>query len=123
MSTQEVANRLVELCRKGEYEKAVEELYSPAIKSIEPAGAMMPTVEGFEGIQAKSEQWAAQIKEMHGGHVSEPLVADNYFSVAMGFDATFLDGNRVKSDEICVYQVEDGKIVHEQFFYSPPPTA
>jgi hypothetical protein len=35
----------------------------------------------------------------------------------MSFDATFKGGGRTKMDEICVYEVKDGKIVKEQFFY------
>jgi hypothetical protein len=36
----------------------------------------------------------------------------------MSIDATYKERGRMAMDEICVYQVRDGKIVHEQFFYS-----
>ena len=37
-TTQEVADRLVTLCRKGEFENAIKELYAPDVVSIEPEG-------------------------------------------------------------------------------------
>ena len=54
---------------------------------------------------------------MHGGYTGDPIVAGNYFSVAMGMDATMKVAGRVKMDEICVYEVKEGKISKEQFFF------
>lgn len=38
MTTQEIANRLVELCKIGQNDAAMQELYAADIVSIEPAG-------------------------------------------------------------------------------------
>jgi hypothetical protein len=38
----------------------------------------------------------------------------------MTMDATFKGRGRVNMEEICVYQVKDGKVVREQFFYHMP---
>lgn len=123
MNTQQVAQRLVKLCREGKYEQAQEELYADDAVSIEmpglPPGAL-GNANGMDAIREKGRQWAGNIVEIHGGSVSEPVVAGDWFSVAMGIDATFKDMGRVPMEEICVYRVRDGKIVHEQFFY---PTA
>ena len=54
---------------------------------------------------------------MHGGFSSDPVVGGNFFSVAMGMDATMKGMGRIKMDEIAVYEVTDGKIVKEQFFF------
>jgi limonene-1,2-epoxide hydrolase len=35
----------------------------------------------------------------------------------MGMDVTMKGPGRVQMDEIAVYEVKDGKIVKEQFFY------
>jgi hypothetical protein len=35
----------------------------------------------------------------------------------MGMEVTMKGVGRIKMDEICVYKVEGGKIVKEQFFY------
>ncbi|HEY4936461.1 MAG TPA: SnoaL-like domain-containing protein [Puia sp.] len=37
MTTQQVADRLVALCRKGQIQQAQDELYADSIESIEPA--------------------------------------------------------------------------------------
>jgi ketosteroid isomerase-like protein len=120
MNTQQVAARLVELCRQGKYEQAQEELYADDAVSIEmpglPPGAL-GNAGGMEAIREKSRKWAENIVEIHGGSVSDPVVARDWFSVAMGIDATYKDMGRMPMEEICVYRVRDGKIVHEQFFY------
>ena len=54
---------------------------------------------------------------MHGGYKGKPIVAGNHFAVAIGLEATFKGAGRQKMDEIAVYEVRDGKIVKEQFFY------
>jgi hypothetical protein len=54
---------------------------------------------------------------MHGGWVSEILVAGNYLTCAMGMEVTMKGVGRINMDEVCVYKVKDGKIISEQFFY------
>ncbi|UFH52148.1 nuclear transport factor 2 family protein [Spirosoma sp. KNUC1025] len=118
MTTQEIADRLVALCREGKYEQAQRELYSQEAKSIEPAGNPgMQTVQGLDAIIEKGNQFQAMIQELHGGSVDGPLVAGNQIALTISLDATFKDGNRMNMNEIAVYTVQDGKIVQEQFFY------
>ncbi|MDI9238381.1 nuclear transport factor 2 family protein [Lysobacter sp. LF1] len=114
----QIAQRLVELCREGKYEQAHEELYAADAVSIEGNGLQPDGVtRGLDAIREKGRQWADNIVEVHGGSVGEPIVAPGWFSVVMGIDATYKDMGRVAMQEICVYGVRDGKIVHEQFFY------
>lgn len=118
MTTQEIANRLVELCRKGDYATCYKELYSPNAKSIEPNSDFGPPVtEGMDNILKKGEAFNEMIEEMHGGTVGAPIVAGNHFSCAMMVDWTMKGMGRQKMEELCVYKVEDGKIVSEQFFF------
>ena len=44
MTTQEVANRLVELCRQGQIEAAQTELYANDCSSLEPENSPMVNV-------------------------------------------------------------------------------
>lgn len=123
MTTQEVANRLVELCRQGKFEECLQELYSPEIESIEPDGSVFPKhVKGFEALMKKGEQWQGMIGEFHSSEISDPLVADHFFSITMKSVVT-LKGmtEQMNMDEVCLYQVENGKVVLEQFFYKPDP--
>ena len=119
MSTQDVANKLVDMCRNGEWEKATNELYADNIVSIEPEGAQAPTrVEGIDGKRAKDQQFAEMSEEMHSIEVSDPVVAANYFSCNMKMDMTFKGMGRMTMEEVCVYGVDqNGKINFEQFFY------
>ena len=119
MTTKEVANRLVELCRKGEYETVYKDLYHADIISQEPEGTPWGTQQGMAAIAEKGKQWGESMVEMHGSEVSEPIVADNYFSCVMKYDATFKESGRVQMEEVCVYEVKDGKVTKEQFFYTP----
>lgn len=117
MTTQQVATRLVELCRKGQVLQAGEELYANDIVSIEPEHSPMKTATGKKDVLARGAQFASMIEERHGGSFSDPIVAGNHFSVSMVLDATMKGQGRQKLEEVCVYEVKDGKVVKEQFFF------
>ena len=121
MNTHEVANRLVELCREQQFETAMRELYSPDIISLEPEGSMAPKAVGMEEVSKKAMHFAESVEEFHKNEVSDPVVADNFFSVQMKMDVTFKGVGRQTMEEVCVYGVKDGKINYEQFFYTPAP--
>ena len=120
MDTASIARRLVELCREGKYEEAYDELFAPHAENIEmPAMASGPlgNVKGLDAMRAKAKAWGEMVQEMHGGSVGDPSVSGNWFSVPMSMDVTMKDRGRTRMDEMCLYQVNDGKIVREQFFY------
>lgn len=120
MNTEAIARRLVALCREFKYEEAQKELYAEDALSIEPEGlppGALGTVKGLKAIIEKGHQFQAMVETFHGGSVSDPVIAHNWFSVAMVLDATFKGRGRVKMEEICVYRVLGSKIVSEQFFY------
>ena len=115
--TQNVANRLVELCSQGKFNEAQDELFHENATSAEPAHTTLPVAEGLAAIRERGKQFQDGIAENNGGYVNAPIVAGNHFAVAMGMDVTMKDGNRMKMDEVAVYKVADGRIVSEQFFY------
>lgn len=118
MTTQDVANRFNELAQTGEWEKIQGELYAGNAVSIEPEHSQgLKTAEGLDAIKQKGKQFGEMIEEMHGGYSNKPEVAGNHFAVAMGMDVTMKGMGRMKMDEIAVYEVKDGKITKEQFFY------
>ena len=118
MTTQDVADRLYELFQEGKWTEAQDELFSQDAKSIEPPNSPgMVSVEGLDNIKKKGDSFNAMVEEMHGGYTGKPIVAGNFIAVAMGMDATMKGAGRMKMDEICVYEVKDGKIVKEQFFF------
>ncbi|TSE08811.1 MULTISPECIES: SnoaL-like domain-containing protein [Aquimarina] len=120
MNTQQVATRLVELCRLGENMQAINELYAQNVVSKEMQGMPNSITSGIDAVLKKSEDWYASVEEFHGGEISDPLVAENHFSCSMKMDCTFKEQGRMQIEEVCVYQVDNGKITEEQFFYSIP---
>jgi ketosteroid isomerase-like protein len=118
MTTAAVANRFNELAAGGQWDQIQNELFADNAVSIEPENSPgMQSVEGIEAIRQKGKQFGDMVEEMHGGYCHPPQVAGNHFAVAMGMDVTMKGQGRMKMDEIAVYEVKDGKIVKEQFFY------
>ena len=116
-SITEVANRLVEHCRTGRFDLAQQELYADHARSYEPEHTGQPVAEGRQAIAEKGRKWSEGIETYHGGEITEPLMAGNFFTVIMRMDTTTKGGERNQMDEICVYEVQNGKIVQERFFY------
>jgi hypothetical protein len=118
MTTQEVANRFYALSQEGKFDVILDELYSKDAKSIEPANVQwLKSVSGLDKIKEKAMEFNSMIEEMHGGYTNEPQVAGNFFTCIMGMDVTFKGRGRTSLDEVAVYEVKNGKIVTEQFFF------
>ncbi len=117
MTTKEIANRLVELCRQEKHPQAQEELYDEHIISIEDKKSGIAETKGMDAIRKKTEAWENNVINIHSAFVSEPIVTGNYFVVSMENDITFKDRGRLEIKELCVYEVSNGKIIKEQFFY------
>jgi len=120
MTTQEVADRFSQLAKENKFDAIQDELFGDNAVSIEPPGAEaigMYNVEGLDAIKKKGQDFNNAVEEMHGGWCSEPVVGGNFFSVSMGMDVTMKGAPRMNMDEIAVYEVKEGKIVKEQFFF------
>ncbi|MES2678795.1 MAG: SnoaL-like domain-containing protein [Bacteroidota bacterium] len=118
MTIEMVANRMRELCSKGRNLEAIDELYSERIISIEPHGLHPYKIEGKVSVLAKNRQWLSTFKQIESISISQPLVSGNYFCFTMKIDAVIKDIGKNSMSEICVYEVENGKIVFEQFFFT-----
>jgi len=117
MTTKEVADRLVALCREGKNRQAIEELYADDILSIEPVGDPREA-KGIEAVKGKTDYFEKSM-EVHSSELSDPIVSDDFFAISYYMDATDKNRNqRHDMSEIAVYQVKDGKIAKEQFFYN-----
>lgn len=118
MTTQDVANRMSELFKENKWPQVQEELFSDDCESIEPAHSQgLKYAKGKAAIKQKGEQFNAMIEEVHNGWASDVLVGGNYLTCTMGLDVTMKGMGRMSMNEVCVYEVKDGKIVKEQFFY------
>ena len=120
MNTEAVAKRLVEMCRAGQYDEAQAELYAEDAVSIEPPNqppGALGDAHGLDAIREKGRRFMEAVEEIHDNRVGEPTVVGNWFSVPMGMTVTMKGRGRIEMNEIALYQVRDGKIVREQFFY------
>ena len=116
MTTKQVADRLVELCREGKIFETQQELYADDCISIESGNALAKEVKGKQAIHEKGKMFESMMEQFHGAEISDPIVAGNRFAITWMMDATMKDRGRSKMEEVCLYQVKDGKIVSEQFF-------
>jgi hypothetical protein len=119
MTTEQVAKRLVELCRKGDYEKAQKELYDDSAISIESEAtpAFPKETKGLKAIIEKGHKFESMVEKIHSTAVTEPLVADHAIAFEMEMDMTMKERGRTKTKELCVYKVnKEGKIISEHFF-------
>lgn len=118
MDTLEVANKWREMCQQGKNLECIDELYADTITSTEMPSSPSEVISGKQEVWNKNKNWLESVEEFHSGEISEPIVAGNHFTSKMAYDVTFKDQGRQQMEEVAVFEVKDGKIVNEQFFYS-----
>jgi hypothetical protein len=117
MKTEEIARRLVALCREAKWETAQTELYSADAVSVEPYATpdFDQETKGLDAILEKGRKFTSKVQTMHSLEVSDPLVSDSSFACTMRMDITMKGEGRMNMAELCVYDVKDGKIISERF--------
>ena len=79
-------------------------------------------MKGIAGIAEKGENFQNMLEKVNSSVISNPIVAENFFSCAMLMNVQMKGvPTAVDMDEVCVYTVNKGKIVKEEFFYTPQP--
>lgn len=106
------------MCREGKNLDCINELYAENVISKEMPGMPGELITGKQNVWNKSKEWLDSVEDFHTSSVSDPVVARNWFTAKMGFDCTFKDRGRQQMEEVCVYEVKDGKIASEQYFYT-----
>ena len=118
-----VGQQLVDMCKAGQWNEAIDELYADSIVSVEPFdGPDMPRkLEGIEAVRAMSRQWE-EANELHSCEVKGPFPhGEDRFAVIFDIDVTNKPMNvRMQMEEVALYTVEGGKIARVEFFYQPP---
>ena len=117
MKIEEIAQRLVAHCREQKWEAAQRELFANDAVSLEPEAspAFAKETKGLPAIIEKGHKFNAMVEKVHALKVSDAVVANNSFACTMNMDVTMKGQGRMNMTELCVYEVEDGKIVSEQF--------
>ncbi len=122
MTTKEIADQLVALCRAGRNLEAVDTLLSADVVSVEARGdeTMPAQMSGRDVIRGKNQWWIANHK-IHSADVKGPFPNGDRFTVIYNFVVTPLAGpmagRKVRMEEVALYTVSDGKITREDFFY------
>ena len=118
VTTLEVAARFNELAQQEKWFEIHDELFADKVKSIDPPGSpYMGYAEGKAAVRKKGEDFVKTITAFHGASTTEPVVAGDHFAVGREMDITVQGHGRIQINEIMLYEVKDGKIVLEQFFY------
>ncbi|HEY0680419.1 MAG TPA: SnoaL-like domain-containing protein [Chitinophagaceae bacterium] len=118
MTTYEVAARFNELAQQEKWFEIQDEFFADDVKSIEPPNSpYFKDEEGKARVRKKGEDFVKRIEAVHRSFTSEPLVAANHFAVGRELDITVKGHGRVQINQIMLYEVKNGRIVLEQFFY------
>ena len=118
MSTKEVAARFNELAKQEKWFEIQEELFSDNVKSIDPPNSpYMGFAEGKAAVRQKGQEFVSKIEALHRAHTTEPVVGGNHFAVGREMDITVGGIGRIQLNEVMLYEVKNGEIISEQFFY------
>jgi hypothetical protein len=113
-SINEIAGRLASLCSQHKFVEAYTELYSDHAESIDPNFKNVP-LKGLVGLIERETQFLSAT-QIHDVKLSDAIFAGSYFSIIFSMEFTPNGKERKKIEELCVYKVENGKIVSQQFF-------
>ena len=113
-SNTEIASRLTSLCSDHKFVEAYTELFADNAVSIDPIYKNEP-LKGLPALIEREKQFLSST-EVHEVKVSHPIFAGNYFSVIISMSFTPTGQERKNVEELCVYKVDKGKIVSQQFF-------
>jgi hypothetical protein len=118
MTTQEVATRFNELAQQEKWFDIQDEFFADNVRSIDPSNSpYFGYAEGKAAVRKKGEDFVKRIEAVHSLFTSEPLVSGNHFTVGRQKDITVQGFGRIQINQIMLYEVKDGQIILEQFFY------
>ena len=119
LTTQEVADRFHELAQQEKWFEIQDEFFAENVKSIDPPGSpYFGYAEGKAAVRKKGADFVSRIEAVHSVSTTAPLVTGNHFAVGREKDITVQPHGRIKISQIMLYEVKDGKIISEQFFYT-----
>lgn len=118
MTTQEVASRFNELAHQEKWFEIQDELFADNVRSIDPPHSpYFGYAEGKNPVRKKGEDFVKRIEAVHRTYTTEPVVGGNHFAVGREVDITVQGFGRIQINQVMLYEVKDGRIVLEQFFY------
>jgi hypothetical protein len=118
LTTREVATRFNELAQQEKWFEIQDEFFADSVRSIDPPGSpYFGCAEGKSAVRKKGEDFVKRIEAVHRVYTTEPIVSGNHFAVGREVDITVQGFGRIQINQIMQYEVKNGLIVSEQFFY------
>lgn len=118
LTTQEVAARFNELAKQEKWFEIQDEFFAEDVRSIDPPHSpYFGYAEGKANVRRKGEEFVKRIEAAHKRYTTEPVVGGNHFAVGREVDITVKGHGRIQINQVMIYEVKDGKIILEQFFY------
>src|SRR5882724_4780792 len=118
MTTNEVAARFHELAQQEMWFEIQDKLFAENVRSVEPPTAKhLQNAEGKAAVRKKGEDLLKRVEAVHKSHTTGPVVGGDYFAVGRELDITVRGSGRTQMNEVMLYEVKNGQIVLEQFFY------
>ncbi len=118
LTTQQVADRFYELALQEKWFEIQDKLFADHVQSIEPPGSTyMQNAAGKANVYAKGQAFVQRIQAVHQVSTTPLIVAASHFAVGRIMDITVQGHGRICINQVMLYQVENGQIVLEQFFY------
>jgi len=120
MTTKEMADKLIPLLREEKYEEIQRNLFAKNVVSIEPEGIPDNVTKGIDTVLEKGQNWEKMVEKVHFLEVSDPIVSKDHIAVGTKIKVSFKNNPvPMDMDEITIYEVQNGQIIKEQFFYLP----
>ena len=121
MTTLDVAQQYVALCKQGKNEECIDKLFAKdavSVEALSPPGGEDRVASGQDAIRAKGKTWGEN-NTVHKAEVAGPYPNEDRFAVRFTYDITNKpSGKRMTMDEIGLFTVKNGKITREEFFYT-----
>jgi ketosteroid isomerase-like protein len=118
MDVRELAADYAAMVKNGQMDEAAMKYWSDDIVTEEAmeGGPYAAVTRGKTEAVAKAEAWYANT-EVHAMTADGPYVHGDIFLLRIDLDATPKGGERMRMTEVVEYQVRDGKVVRERYFY------
>jgi len=107
-------NKLNQAILSGKALEAFEELYAENVVMQESSGQ---SFSGKDTNRKREEEFFGSVAELHDLQLLATAVDDGVSFSEWLYDLTFKDGTRKKLEQAAVRRWENGKVVHERFYY------
>ena len=125
MTLLERAQHLQDLAAsRGTIFDAIETYYADDVEIVEATGE---TFRGKDTQAQRVREFFESVTGVHGSGVSAIAATETGPGTGVALvetwsDFDFAQGGRFKMEEVAVQTWEDGKVVRERFYYTPPPS-